>query len=572
MSYFNNLKVATKLKISFFMIAIILTTIVGVNLININKINKNTNRMYDYNIMGIVSINNIYINLLNVYSNAELLAYINDKEKINKLVEFDKKFTEQNNMYISDYKESIFSEEDKKLFNEFYEDIKIYRDYRQNYIDLVTQGKKEEALKSFSEVEKQKNKVMSKLEKLVAFNNQWAKDALNNNKKMVNKSVTMDITMILIVLFVLILGAYIITKSITTPLNKIRDLANRLSNYDFSNPLTTKSNDEFGDTAKALNKAQENVGLLIKNLIKESKNMKEISGELSKTSEEMMNRFEGINYSIKDINSSIQETTATSEELMASIGEVDASVSALSERANDGNNNSIKIKEKANKIKIEGKTVLDETVDLYNNMEKDILKDIQEGKIVNNIKIMAETIAQISEQTNLLALNAAIEAARAGESGKGFAIVADEVRKLAEQSSSEVSNVKETIKKVELAFNNLSNSSNELLIFMDDTVKLQFKNFISVGNEYQDDGVFVSNMSQELASMTEEIFATINELNIAVQNMAKTAQTSSENSSEIQEKIDESTKAIKKIANTAKDQERFAQELNDIILKFKIIY
>lgn len=570
MKFYNNLKLSTRLLI-YFLSTIFSMGVIGIiGIYNMYSIDKSVDYLNNITIKSIDSINKIDKNQLNIYKDIQLLANEGGKTDVGELTKEIADASEESEKQIAIYETTIDDENERNIFNEFKGNLKVFNESIKKYTNLIDSGNEKEAEMQLSAMDQARDNMRDELNKLIELNEQWANEIKVEGKETFGDSLKLIIFIIVVLSIFTSLFAFLMQSSIKKSLNKIRGLANRLSNYDLSDPIMIESNDELGEIVNNLNKAQENISGLIKNIMDTSQDMSASSEELSATVEEMTAKFESINALTSEVNLGVQENSATAEEISAAVQEVDSSVNILSNKAMEGSNNAVEIRNRATKIEKASKVATENTKEVYSEMEKQVLNDIEKGKVVSDIKVMAETIAGIAEQTNLLALNAAIEAARAGEQGKGFAIVAEEVRKLAEQSSEAVGNVKFTIEKVQEAFKSLSGNSNKLLKFMNDNIVPQFETFVEIGEQYQGDGIFVNNMSEELAAMTEEVLATMNQVNEAVQGMADMAQKSSGNLDGINESVDESTKAMEQIANTAQSQAELAQDLNEMIQKFKV--
>jgi methyl-accepting chemotaxis protein len=277
-----------------------------------------------------------------------------------------------------------------------------------------------------------------------------------------------------------------------------------------------------------------------------------------------------VNTNTETIVKGTEELSALTEEVSSSTIELNESITNLSQKSQLGSKISNDIEKRA--VEVESKTneSLKRADDLVKLNQQKIVEAINEGKIVNEVRVMADTIGSIAAQTNLLSLNAAIEAARAGEQGRGFAVVADEVRKLADQSAMTVNQIQSIVKRVQAAFDNLSNTADEMLKFMVNNIKPDYVYFVEASTQYAEDAKHISNVSNEIANSATEMAAAMEQIGSAMKNVASTSQEGLKNSEQISSSISDTSRALDEISKTAVVQAEMSEKINRIIKEFKL--
>jgi methyl-accepting chemotaxis protein len=195
------------------------------------------------------------------------------------------------------------------------------------------------------------------------------------------------------------LVAFLITRSITAPMNKAVRALERLSEGDLTVTVESNSKDETGQLLAAMQ-------VMIGKLSEVVTGVNEAANSISSASEQVSTTAQSLSQASSEQAASVEETSASMEQMSSSITQNTENAKVTDSMAS-----------KASSEASEGGEAVRATVSAMK-------------QIAQKIGI----IDDIAYQTNLLALNAAIEAARAGEHGKGFAVVAAEVRKLAERS------------------------------------------------------------------------------------------------------------------------------------------
>ncbi len=385
--------------------------------------------------------------------------------------------------------------------------------------------------------------------------------------QMIFKLIIVCVIGIIIAMLVVVLQV----KSITKNLVHVKQFAELLAKGDFTTQkLDINREDEIGQMANSLNTMFENNSDVISNIKSGSDKVSDSANVLQVTSENLLARLEEVASSMVSVNDSMTSVGAATEQVSASANEVNEQVDNLYRETQATRDEVEDIARRADEIQRDGRIASEKAMEIANMRREEVEKAAKEADVVKEIATMADSIADIADQINLLSLNASIEAARAGEHGRGFAVVAGEINTLATQTKSAVDEIQDTVGRIQIAVEDLKNSSVGLLEFVNDTVTPDYKKFIDIGKAYGDDAKSFGELAEHIADMVSMISESMNQVNAAVNDIAMSATETAGNSARVTDTIDDSTNLMEDVNKMAIGQKDVAGNLDGIVSQFTL--
>ncbi|WP_459482495.1 methyl-accepting chemotaxis protein [Clostridium saccharoperbutylacetonicum] len=571
MKWFNNLNMSKKLIPAFIGIALLIALVGSVGIRNMQIMNNNSNTVYQQNLLSIEQMNKIKQNTLEIRYN--LLKISNQANKENQNPGLEKEisnYSAETDELLNTYEKNFLTEEQKPILEKLKKDLQEFRSIYNDVIKLADQQDFEKSKVRFTEIATARANVFKGLDDLIQINEELAANSHNQNSHAYNSSLYFILTVVIIGLALSIIIGTFISVIISKQLKQVLNFAEAIGEGDLTKKIAIDSRDEIGRLSKALNKAGEHIKELITKIVISAEKINSSSGDLSATTEEISSMMNTSGEATETIAKGAQDLSATTEEVHASMDEIARDTHDLADKAEDSKTSGDEINKRAIEIKQKATENIKHGNIIYEEKKLNIIKAIEEGKVVEEVKIMADSIGSISEQTNLLALNAAIEAARAGEQGKGFAVVAEEVRQLAEQSSEAVIQIQNMVTQVRNAFDAISSSGQDILDYIANNVQPSYNLLLDTGVQYEKDAEFVSHMAIGIFNATKHMNDTVTQVNKAFESVSLTAEESAASSEEVLASISEITKVVAQVADSAQSQAELALELHELVQKFKI--
>ncbi|WP_110111600.1 methyl-accepting chemotaxis protein [Bacillus sp. CGMCC 1.16541] len=363
---------------------------------------------------------------------------------------------------------------------------------------------------------------------------------------------------------------YLITRRYVVGIERLTQSTKKLSEGDLQVTVPAfRTNDEFGMLSTSFQLMVNNIKELITKANDTSQLVAASSEELTASAEETRKATNEVTVSIQEVAAGAESQLLSVEQTNETIREMDKLIQGVSSRSKEVEQST---NETAREAEV-GNETLNKVTTQMTKITETVSESTEVVKTLENrsteIGNIIEVITRISDQTNLLALNAAIEAARAGEHGRGFAVVAGEVRKLAEESKRSADQISTLIQEIQLetrAAYHVMQESNENVAAGMDVVSEASRNFSKIIQ-----AIFaIRGDVQQITEATEQIETYSTRITEAMHTLSEAARMSAASSENVASASQEELAAMEEVTSAAHALSNMAQDLQDLLVKFKV--
>lgn len=538
----RNFKVSIRAGVSFMLITCLLITLGGISLRKMEKLRADMISLQTDAMASMIIANKIGNGTLRLRLEIRRLITQTDPQAKAITVERLRNTTADLFKQSSAYSPFVASAEEERLYQVVSTSVPKLAALTDTMFEFSNKGSNSEAV-AFGDtnVVPVTQALQTAIDALIQMNIDKAEALGKSSAASYEAGFTFTAGIILVSIFITILLAILLTRSIVRPLKELLVTNEKIASGDLRSEVLISGKDEFSDLQRSTLIMQQNLRQTIC-LIGDS------SLQLASAAEQMNSITAQSSNGLSRQNQEIEQAATAVNEMTAAVDEVARNAAAASDAARNSNASTLR-----------GSLSVTSTVNAIEKLSATVLvtsADVQRlAGQSNDISKVLAVIRTIAEQTNLLALNAAIEAARAGEQGRGFAVVADEVRALAHRTQQSTQEIEQMIDAILQGSGQATKSMQESCLEAQDTLRVAHEAGVAL---------------TEIARGIQEINDMNTLIATASEEQAQVARSIDHNLVSIRDLSIQSTDGANQTALASSELSRLAIEMNAVVTRFKV--